>query len=61
MREYNRKNWEAVLEAYFEYAEAWDYRPTFKDFLSWEKEFAQYVLDAEDFARERRVQLEETA
>lgn len=45
MREYNRKNWEAVLEAYLEYAEVWDYRPTLKDFLAWEKAFATYVLE----------------
>ena len=44
MREYNRKNWEGVLQAYFEYCLAWDMKPSFQDFLAWEAEFAQYVL-----------------
>ena len=46
MREYNRKNWEGVLQAYFEYCHyLWDRQPSFEDFLAWEKEFATYVLE----------------
>ena len=45
MRLNDRKNWEGVLQAYFEYCRAWDRPPTFEDFLSWEEEFAEYVLE----------------